>query len=227
MDASEEEDEVAQAMGFGTFGSKPAAKRRKVMDDVSGANNTALGIRQPRTSSVQTDSDSPKGSLDDSAAIESSARPTDPTLPDSVAHQAGHGGKSSPDSESSKKKNKKKSTASPGLAGFLSRAQNIPTPVTGLTTSAQPQPDGAINEDRNHHPNDPRVPFMEPQIHSSATTQLPHPVLRKTLQDLDQQDLYELRRGVRGADGDMVFFQPNFIEDPWARLKSGAQHHAP
>jgi hypothetical protein len=217
MDPSDEEDEVAQAMGFGTFGSKPAAKRRKVTDDVSGANNTTLGIRQPRTSSVQIGPDRPEEVLDDSAAIELSARPTDSTSPNSIAPQAGHGEKSSPDSESLKKK---KSTASVGLAGFLSRAHNI---TTGPTTSAQPQPDEIINEDRNYHQS---APFGEPQFHSSAATQLPHPVLGKPLQDLDQHDLYQLRRGVRGANGDMVFFQPNFIEDPWARLKSGPQHHA-
>jgi hypothetical protein len=219
MDLSDEEDEVAQAMGFGAFGSKPPAKRRKVMDDVSGANSTTLGIRQPRTSSVQIGPNSPEGILDDNATIHSSTRPTDSTSPDSVEPQAGQ---SNLGSEPSKKK--KKSAAPVGLAGFLSRAQTIPTPITGRTTSTQPQSDETINENQNHQRN---VPIKEPQVHSSASTQLPNPVLSKSLENLDQQDLYELRRGVRGANGDMVFFQPNFIEDPWARLKSGPQDGPP
>lgn len=35
----------------------------------------------------------------------------------------------------------------------------------------------------------------------------------------DEQSLHALRQGVRNANGDMVYFLPSFLEDPWRRLK--------
>ncbi|KAF2487275.1 hypothetical protein BDY17DRAFT_7763 [Neohortaea acidophila] len=35
----------------------------------------------------------------------------------------------------------------------------------------------------------------------------------------DEKSLQALRQGVRNANGDMVYFLPSFLEDPWRRLK--------
>lgn len=40
----------------------------------------------------------------------------------------------------------------------------------------------------------------------------------KKLEELDDAELNALRQGVRNEAGDLVFFKPSFVEDPWARL---------
>ncbi|KAF1816136.1 hypothetical protein P152DRAFT_470180 [Eremomyces bilateralis CBS 781.70] len=60
--------------------------------------------------------------------------------------------------------------------------------------------------------NEAEIPAPAPQnSHQSAAMSL----------NLSQGDLQALRSGVRNPDGDMVYFLPSFIEDPWARLKKG------
>ncbi|KAF2108712.1 hypothetical protein BDV96DRAFT_652650 [Lophiotrema nucula] len=36
---------------------------------------------------------------------------------------------------------------------------------------------------------------------------------------IPQAELAALRRGVRNEEGDMVYFQPSFVEDPWEKLE--------
>lgn len=40
----------------------------------------------------------------------------------------------------------------------------------------------------------------------------------KRLEDLDAAELNALRQGIRNETGDLVFFKPSFVEDPWAGL---------
>ncbi|KAF2102005.1 hypothetical protein NA57DRAFT_53942 [Rhizodiscina lignyota] len=42
----------------------------------------------------------------------------------------------------------------------------------------------------------------------------------KKLGDLDGEELAALSRGVRNEAGDMVYFKPSFVEDPWERLRA-------
>ena len=39
-----------------------------------------------------------------------------------------------------------------------------------------------------------------------------------TLPDGSTMNLQALRRGVRNERGDMAYFLPSFLEDPWAKL---------
>jgi hypothetical protein len=49
-----------------------------------------------------------------------------------------------------------------------------------------------------------------------------HPVLLKSLEELTQQDLQILRKGVNDGEGRTVYFTQKFIEDPWSALKSSS-----
>jgi hypothetical protein len=44
-------------------------------------------------------------------------------------------------------------------------------------------------------------------------------VLAKNLDELTDEDLRLLRRGIRAVDGRTVYFSKRFIDDPWAALK--------
>jgi len=46
------------------------------------------------------------------------------------------------------------------------------------------------------------------------------PAMAANTNDNDKDSLRALASGVRNESGDMVYFLPSFIEDPWARLKS-------
>jgi hypothetical protein len=210
MEDSESEGDVAQMMGFSTFGGKPPAKRRKVkVDDASGANSTTLGIRQPRTTkSAQNESVESK-----EPNINISNMPS-PSQPAGSAPQEDLDALVDQSNATSGPTRKKKKQATPtGLAGFLSRGQSITD--TAPKTLAPTQAEESDRQFPTHQPQrNPTVPeYSDPAA--------PHPVLAKALEELNQQDFYELRKGVRGLNGEMIFFQQSFIEDPWARLRSG------
>jgi hypothetical protein len=60
------------------------------------------------------------------------------------------------------------------------------------------------------------------QAHQSGHGEA-HPVLSKSLEELTQQDLQILRKGVNDGDGRTVYFTQKFIEDPWSALKSSSR----
>ena len=59
---------------------------------------------------------------------------------------------------------------------------------------------------------------------ADSTTQdsasMGQPAMAANINDNDKNNLRALAAGVRNENGDMVYFLPSFIEDPWARLKS-------
>lgn len=46
-------------------------------------------------------------------------------------------------------------------------------------------------------------------------------ILEKDLDDLEQQDLHALAKGLPNDSGDAVYFKPSFLMDPWATLRPG------
>jgi hypothetical protein len=44
---------------------------------------------------------------------------------------------------------------------------------------------------------------------------------------VSKYSLEELRRGVKNENGDMVYFQPCFIEDPWAKFDQDEENQRP
>lgn len=89
-----------------------------------------------------------------------------------------------------------KPTASAGgLASFLARGQALPEqPPTVMST----QEEGTSHETSSASE---LISFGGPSIPRS--------------------ELNALRNGVRNADGDIAYFLPSFVEDPWERLLPG------
>lgn len=95
--------------------------------------------------------------------------------------------------EAPKPKGKQKQPPTSALADFLARGQ-----VLEAEKYANPKPSipsGHVQEDV-----------------SSKTVSFGGPAI-------PQAELDALRRGVSNEDGDMVYFQPSFVEDPWEKLE--------
>lgn len=103
--------------------------------------------------------------------------------------------------ESTPKKTKKEKQSAPsGLAAFLSRGQTLPArPPIEASDSAQVS-DPASSVD---------VPFTKPAAIPSQTAGQHH----------GHEDLAAYRRGVKNERGDMAYFLPSFLEDPWKDLR--------
>jgi len=55
--------------------------------------------------------------------------------------------------------------------------------------------------------------------HFKAHSSLPSSaVLTKSLHELTRDDLQQLAYGIPNERGDLVYFQLNFLEDPWAGI---------
>ncbi|KAF2711791.1 hypothetical protein K504DRAFT_475540 [Pleomassaria siparia CBS 279.74] len=83
-----------------------------------------------------------------------------------------------------------------GLAAFLAHAHTLPenTPASEQTTNLSAQ----FEPPRNTNPNPTTFSYGGPS--------------------LSENDLYALRRGVKDEAGDMMYFLPSFVEDPWEKL---------
>ena len=90
-------------------------------------------------------------------------------------------------------KNAQKPAAATGLAEFLARAQSLPEkPPTAQPSNSLPsQTDPSA---------DHMVSFGGPSI--------------------SKAELNALRFGVRNEHGDTAYFLPNFVEDPWEKIKN-------
>ena len=189
---------IAEAMGFSTFGGQPSSKRRKFDRD------DAVTWTTPSNKSQN----GPRDSLERNQ-------------PSTVA------------STSKKQKGKQKQSNPVGLAGFLAHGQSLKPP--GGT-----QPDTAILNDNVSHPesvlnleNGP-TPENRPDIqtvsnlasHSSLPARPSNPVGSNAAlvsvgsgeTKLTREELSALRRGVKDARGDIAYFLPSFVEDPWKEL---------
>ncbi|ORY04300.1 hypothetical protein BCR34DRAFT_491675 [Clohesyomyces aquaticus] len=84
-----------------------------------------------------------------------------------------------------------------GLAAFLSRGKDL--------ESSKPDAKNPVDPSRAVEPS----PSMEPPMATFSFGGLP----------ISQPELDALRKGVQNAAGDMAYFLPSFVEDPWERLR--------
>lgn len=181
-DEEENDVDIAAIMGFGTFGSQPQPKRRKMndatIDSSTGANTTSLGIRQRVVPSQDDTTAQAAEEINDATNDFDQVPATAPTKKD--------------------KRAKKQASAGGGLAGYLSRGQAVPDkpPVSVDPSSA-----------------------VISQTQAPTNSQV-DAVLSKDPTDYTPDDLFRLRKGVVNAKGEPVYFQPSFIEDPWAQNAS-------
>ncbi|KAK8205888.1 hypothetical protein IWZ01DRAFT_58483 [Phyllosticta capitalensis] len=91
---------------------------------------------------------------------------------------------------------KKKETVPTGLAAFLARGKGLPEKPP--TTSS------------NHTIGSNEV---------GGPTNLPEMLDTQPASTNAEPDLHALRNGIRNENGDIAYFLPSFIEDPWAHLE--------
>jgi hypothetical protein len=168
-----EEDDIAAAMGFSSFGNQKkrkfdqATSPPKPRDSASGANSTRLGVRPKfAESDVGQGQDSP--TWKESAVVES----TEPT-------------------EGPVDKGKLKQAAATSLADFLARGQKLP--------------EKPIIDEKEFTPN-------AKEIDTDSTVSFGGPPISKAAMNA-------LRQGVKNEHGDLAYFLPSFVEDPWERLQ--------
>jgi hypothetical protein len=88
--------------------------------------------------------------------------------------------------------------ASAGLSQFISQAQSLPP---------RPTPPGS---NQNHQISTPSA---------SGPTSFPGGIPKQFFDKLDWKELEALRKGLKDENGDVAYFLPSFIEDPWAKLE--------
>lgn len=230
-DTSDIDPAIAAAMGFSSFGAAPAAKRRKFnADDTyvegqasreqqkqrkdrqqgSGANTMALGTRRnaPSGDVAQAVSDADVVPERTTVAIgQQNLSSVD------AAELGGSGNKAG-----GKKKSKGKQAAPAGLAGFLSRGQQLPArPQPAVQEQSQPIASDSLTTTRT-----PIAAGIGAQPSVEARS-VPEAVSAEAqtggiTDQTHQSGLSAYRRGVKNERGDMVYFMPSFLEDPWAAL---------
>ena len=174
---------IAAAMGFSSFGAKPIAKRRKINDESksgSGANTQPLGQRNQPSKAV------------------SGTRLPEQEIGQAEDHEP-----------KAKQRTKTKQPAPSGLAGFLSRGQDLPMPAVAPVPVAE----HPASAETTTKPEGPRTATAEHQKLAEG----PQGAFRTAAQE--KPSLAAYRHGVRNERGDMVYFLPSFLEDPWAGLR--------
>jgi hypothetical protein len=165
-----EEEDIAAAMGFSSFGGTKKRKYDQASSPTqkassSGANSTRLGVR-PKVSSGELPEASDMSTLAETNVVQS----TEPCT---------------------NAKGKPKQPAANSLADFLSRGQGLPDKPPAPNPVSTP----LVQDDESS----PMVSFGGPSVSKS--------------------ELDALRRGVRNERGDLVYFLPSFVEDPWEKLQ--------
>ena len=193
--------EIAAAMGFSSFGSKAKNKRRRPDFDEELSAATRVG-KSPK---IGPTSDGSRGE----EILESA--PSSTVAQDPTADQAMTSSTADevepresiyqriPDTPNKAMPTQRKQHPAPGgLAAFLQRGLALPD---GPDLSAEQTTENVAES---------AVPPLE----------LPKSILEKSLEELSPQDLGVLARGVPNEIGDVVYFQMNFLEDPWEKLRS-------
>ncbi|OCK96469.1 uncharacterized protein K441DRAFT_657131 [Cenococcum geophilum 1.58] len=220
MDAWDDIDidpEIAAAMGFSSFGNQLNNKKRKFnrqdtfVDasklNSSGANSIQLGARQKKIPSIgtlrlsqQDDKDGEEwldpGYVEESVDMnEESSLSADTVLPP----QASPSNFEPINRANPRSKGKQNQSGPSGLAQFLARGevfkQDVPTSETGDS--------GTKHSLDAVFPSDP-----SPTEPTASVPSIP-------LGTFGRDDTHVLRKGVRNAQGDVAYFLPSFVEDPW------------
>ncbi|KAK7552662.1 hypothetical protein IWX49DRAFT_496325 [Phyllosticta citricarpa] len=98
------------------------------------------------------------------------------------------------------KSKKSKETVPTGLAAFLARGKELPEKPSTGPSNFTPDSAGA------------NVPVAS----------LPETSDTQSGSNFVEPDLQALRNGIRDENGDIAYFLPSFIEDPWMRLERKA-----
>lgn len=216
LEPADIDPEMAAVMGFGAFGSQPSNKKRKFKHDQaivagaalptvssSGSNTVQLGIRKARPSG-------PAGASAEHPEDQAGAGSSVNNNPESSGYAGsdepqknlagpGSGQEQSKQDTSGKKLGQQQRVAAPpsGLAQYLSRGQAMKDIA----------PDANAEMPANNSLADPSAPSADSM--GSDSTSGPR--------TLSREELAALRRGVRNAQGDLAYFLPSFVEDPWAK----------
>lgn len=194
MDTMEEDDDgMAAMMGFGSFGGPPKAKRRK--QDMSHGSD---GITDTSRNLGQGADNVPVGARknNETTSTMHNAFVAKNTV---ESREAGHASKDIEVDLSSKGRKKAES----GLAAFVSRGKALAEPVATVQTP--------IVDDGAHGGQLARSEQPDHNIaHSTGG------VTTKVQDTQTSPPLAAYRNGVKNANGDMVYYLPSFIEDPWA-----------
>jgi hypothetical protein len=94
-----------------------------------------------------------------------------------------------------KSKGKGKQPDATGLAAFLAHAQTLPDKTASVEQLSLASTHNESTQNRNN-----------------ATFSYGGP-------PISENELYALRRGVKDEAGDMAYFLPSFVEDPWEKLE--------
>ena len=226
MDARDDIDidpEIAAAMGFSSFGNQLSNKKRKFNQDTfmdaskpnssgTGANSMQLGARQKKIPSMNTlrspqqnDKDGEEwldpGYVEESVDMnEESSLSADTVLPP----QASPSNFEPINRANPRSKGKQNRSGPSGLAQFLARGETLKQDV----------PASEIGDSGTKHclnavfPSDPSFP-TEP---TASIPSIP-------LGIFGREDTHVLRKGVRNAQGDVAYFLPSFVEDPWGNQR--------
>lgn len=197
------DNEIAAVMGFSSFGNQH--KRRRQED-----------YERELDRLIKSQKSGPKLEGDHSSAIPGLAPPTTASAEQSGAVEPTNIAVAKPDLFESRESIYSRIPETPtkhnlaghtkqklnpnSLAAFLQRGQALPE-----------RPDVSIQQ----IPLPPEPAAVPAAVADSATSK---PILEKSLEELTPQDLNALNHGVPNEKGDLVFFQMNFLEDPWERL---------
>ncbi|KAF2218812.1 hypothetical protein BDZ85DRAFT_63885 [Elsinoe ampelina] len=210
-DSEDLPDPMLEAMGFTSFGA-PAAKKRKLHDNTfidapqlqtqaqrhgTNANATALGERKPRAAPQDTP-------VAESATV---------GIGDVNTTTIGQDGDSAKATTNDPKNGRQGKTSKPkakdlhagGLAAFLSHGQSLPARPGESTPprNAVGEPAGKVQAGGEG----------QGKWTGDAEGVKARPV------DMAAYSLQDLRYGVRNEHGDVAYFLPSFLEDPWVGLR--------
>ncbi|KAK7513022.1 hypothetical protein IWZ03DRAFT_44029 [Phyllosticta citriasiana] len=222
----EVDPDLAAAMGFSSFGpSKGSGKpvRAEALKEAgTGTNRVQLGPRKrqangdrehgPRKRRADHDDMDPvKRGATDTSGVPTGSKDAETVTaqPDMVSatppqsqdepcqSEENNAMQSSIPAEKSKKN---KETVPTGLAAFLARGKELPEKPSTGPSNVTPDSAGA------------NVPVAS----------LPETSDTQPGSNFVEPDLQALRNGIRDENGDIAYFLPSFIEDPWMRLERKA-----
>jgi len=193
---------IAAQMGFSSFGGASATKKRKYNDAsyVDGQQDHKSSLKAPTGSganNIALGTRPNKGSAASTRRGDGDAvdAPVNAGMQEPVASAAAKG--------------KSKEKQASGLAAFLSRGQTLPGPSKSIVDGQS----GHVTSES----------MARPSVRSSGNTQVESSGTQSNTQKSHGQDtqhgIEAYKRGVQNEKGDMVYFLPSFLEDPWKDLR--------
>lgn len=202
VEGHEIDPEIQAVMGISSFGGKPAKRRRINTQQTADIFNKIANV-----GSVQLADDKERARAQAAAEYSrvdfSAKEKAASTTPESLADA-----KASPSPAVAMSSTSKLQRPGTGLADFLARGKNIIVPTTSAPADSAPQ-----NRSRQPGSGGPRGDY--PARHTPTES---GNLTGKLLEDLTSDDLRRLRMGVKDESGDVAFFLPSFVEDPWKGL---------